>query len=207
MIVEAETPTRRARTLTSDAELVAACKAGAQPAEAFRELVERHKGTVMYCAYRVLRDHHEAEDVSQEAFVKAYRSLGSLREGAEFGSWIGTIARNTALSRAAAKSRRPVEGGDAVAEASADGRTDRPATHDPSSAASIRELHALVLRELEGIPEAHRRTIHLRFVKGYTCAEIAQIEGTGVSAITSRLSRATAMLREKLARLTGGRTT
>jgi RNA polymerase sigma-70 factor (ECF subfamily) len=207
MIVEAEKPTTRVRTLTSDAELVAACVSGGGAADAFRELVQRHKGMVMYAAFRVLKDHHEAEDVSQEAFVKAYRALGTLRDGSDFGSWVTTIARNTALSRAATRARRPIESGDVVADAPAPERPGGGASGDPSSAAAARELHGLVLRELEGISEAHRRTIYLKFVKGYTCAEIAQMEGTGVSAITSRLSRATAMLREKLTRLAGGRTT
>ena len=73
------------------------------------------------------------------------------------------------------------------------------------SCASRKELHGLVLRELEDIPEKYRRTVHLRFVRGHTCREIAGIEGVSVSAITCRLSRATAMLREKLTRLTEGR--
>jgi RNA polymerase sigma-70 factor (ECF subfamily) len=206
MIVKAETPTRLDRTLASDASLVAACVSGGRASEAFRELVQRHKGMVMYVAYRVLRDHHEAEDVSQEAFVKAYRSLGSLRDGAEFGSWVTTIARNTALSRAAKRARGPVEGTDVVGDAAAPSRPDDAGAGDPSSAVARRELHSLVLRELEDISEVHRRTIYLKYVKGFTCAEIAQMEGIGVSAITSRLSRATAVLRERLKRLTGGST-
>jgi RNA polymerase sigma-70 factor (ECF subfamily) len=190
--------------IEEDAELVAACLSGGPADDAFRELVRRHKSMVMCCAFGILKDHHEAEDVSQDAFVQAFRSLGSLRDGSGFGSWVISIARNAALDRVKRRRRHPADtGGNAADDFDGAVRMHRR-VDDPQAAASRRELHGMVLGELEGIPEQYRRVIHLRYVSGHSCAEIAQIEGTSVNLITCRLTRATAMLREKLARLTGG---
>jgi RNA polymerase sigma-70 factor (ECF subfamily) len=207
MIVEAPVQKQeRTRTSRSDRELVAACLAPGEGGDAFRELVERHKGMVMACAYGILKDHHEAEDAAQESFVKAYRSLHTLHDPSDFHAWLMTIARNTALTRSTKRRPAPVVQDDRAGEAShavPSHHDARDAGDDPAATAAQRELHALVLRELDTIPVQYQRAVYFRFVKGLRCSEIAEIEGTGVSVVTSRLSRAVAILREKLAKFTG----
>jgi RNA polymerase sigma-70 factor (ECF subfamily) len=193
---------RKTRSLESDAELVARCRAAPEVGEAFRRLVDRYRGMVMSCACSILRDRHEAEDVAQDTFVKAYAALASLRDPAGFCPWLMTIARNTALTRASKKAPVSMD-----PNARADDHRDvASSADDPATAVSRRELHALVLSELDSIPDHYRRAIYFRYLKGYSCREIAQIEGKEIGVVTSRLTRATAILREKLAKLTGERT-
>ena len=181
----------------SDADIVSA-SLGEGGAEAFCELVRRYKGMVMGRVFTIVRDHHEAEDLAQETFVRAYRSLAQLKESARFSGWLASIARNLALRRA---SERKPASLDALSEAKGDGRAIAHA--DPLDAASRRELYERVLREVEDLPEAYRSTVYLRYLKGCSCREIAEIEGTQVGVVTSRLTRAGAMLRRRLAPILG----
>ena len=185
---------RKTKAPPSDAELVRRLlREGGT--EAFTVLVGRYKGMVMGRAFSILRDHHEAEDACQEAFVKAYRSLGQLAEPAGFAPWLGTIARNTALRRAG--KRRPVPS-EAVADP--DGQLEH-AEADPALSAARRELYERALDEIEELPESYRSAVYLRYLKGHSCREIAEIQGVAVGVVTSRLTRATEELRRRLAPL------
>jgi len=191
----------------SDAALVAATL-GSGGSTAFGELVRRYKGMVMGRVYAITGDWHEAEDLAQDAFVRAYRALGQLQRPSEFGSWLGVIARN--LARTSAARRRPASLEGVASAGDGDGDGDAgidsivpPETADPREAASRRELYERVVREIESLPESYRSTVYLRYLKGRSCREIAEIEGVSTGVVTSRLTRASAALREKLAPLAG----
>jgi predicted RNA polymerase sigma factor len=79
----------------SDSELVQAVLAGDR--RAYERLFERHERSVLAAALAVLGNYHAAQDVAQEAFVKAYRSLGGLRKKSSFGPWVRKIARREAI--------------------------------------------------------------------------------------------------------------
>ena len=89
--------------MNSDSELVNAVLDGER--EAYAVLVARYERAVRATALAVLRDHHAAQDVAQEAFVSAYEKLGRLRKPATFGGWVIAIARNTALTAGRRRSR------------------------------------------------------------------------------------------------------
>ena len=78
-------------------QLVLRARKGSQ--EAFRRLVERHMRRAYAIAYRFVNDHHEAEEIAQEAFVRAYESLDGFRAEAEFGTWLYRIITNLSLNR------------------------------------------------------------------------------------------------------------
>src|SRR5260370_14827594 len=90
-----------------DAETVAQARAG--DADAFRRLVARHSRNVFRLAYRMTRNEHDAEDVVQEAFLRAYRNLDRFEERAQFGSWVHRIAANCAYDTLRARERRQAE--------------------------------------------------------------------------------------------------
>lgn len=179
----------------SDAELVASSleEGGA---EAFSTLVTRYKGMVMGRIAAIVKDHHAAEDLAQDTFVRAFRSLAQLEDPAGFASWLGTIARNAALRWTS--TRKPVSL-DSLPEGEAP-------TADPAENASRREIHQKVLEAVESLPEAYRGTVYLRYLKGMSCRQIAAVQGIEIGAVTSRLSRAADMLRNKLIPfMSGGR--
>ena len=192
-------PVERADEGASDAQWVRASLAGSDP-EAFSRLVRRYLARVTGKAAAILRDPSEAQDVAQEAFVKAYRSLAQLKEPERFGGWLMMIAVNTARRRASGprlmslefwrKSRDDGSAGQAEPEDESAPSADRQAMR--------REVYQEVLNAMEELPDTYRNTVYLRYVGGRTCREIADIEGVGISVVTSRLSRAYDLMRTRL---------
>jgi RNA polymerase sigma-70 factor (ECF subfamily) len=158
----------------SDGELVAAAVTGSQ--EAFDELMARHRDSVFGVALHRLEHLEEAQDAAQDAFVKAYLNLTSLREPAAFGAWLRRIADGTALDIA----RRPKR---EVRLDSADSSPARPPDETSARAEAVRQV-------LTKLPDSYRRVITLHYQHGYSLAEIARALRTSVSAVKTRLDRA-----------------
>lgn len=176
-------------------------------AAAHRALYDRHRRG----AWRVARsfadlDADEVDDVVQESFVRAFRSLASLKEPGRFGPWLLTIARNRALS-CLARRRAGADLGEELArelEASSDQAVELP---DPDAGAEL-DVVRRVIAELPEGPE--KETVHLFYVEGALSArEIAERLGVGKSAITMRLERFRAKVKRRVlaevARLRGDR--
>ena len=181
-------------SVASDAQLVAlSLRDGGT--EAFSELVRRYTGMVIGTAIAILGDRHEAEDAAQEAFARAYRSLGQLKEHNRFSAWLTTITSNTARRRGTKKRPLPLrESGPGPAGTEIPDETQVA----PDEQMARSETHAQILAAMEELPEAYRGTVFLRCLRGHTCREIAEIEGVSVGVVTSRLSRAYEMLRTRL---------
>lgn len=162
------------RPQASDEDLVRKTRAGAT--DAFDALVRRYRGIVIGRAYALLHDRAEAEDVAQEAFLAAFRSLGQLRRPDAFGAWLLTVTANLARRAASKRARRP------VALLGDHATRDRPP-------------NAELFDAVAALPEGHQQVIHLHYAHGYTCAEIAQLLGLRVGSVTSRLTRARQRLR------------
>lgn len=168
-----------------DATLVSAALGGDR--DAFRDLYDRYRPAV----WRVARsfgdlDVDDVDDVVQETFVRAFRSLAKLKEPTRFAGWLLTIARNRALSRLA----RGRSGADLAEELTRE--TEAAATEvlslpDLERGAEL-ELVRRIIAELPEGPE--KETVHLFYVEGRLSArEIAERLGVGKSAITMRLER------------------
>ena len=166
-----------------DAQLVAQCLRGDQ--NAFGELVRRHQERSFAAALHLVGDREAAEDLTQEAFVEAYRGLAGLAEPAKFGAWLYGILRNRCRHYLA---RRPPQTlsweADAVPE---------PAINDPEPQAS--ELIPL----LHTLPQDSREILAARYLHDMSYAEIAQMLGVSVGNVRVRCFRAREALRELLA--------
>lgn len=170
--------------------------------DAFRALVERTAPVVYRVALRSVGDRADADDVVQETFVRAWRSLDSLRDhGAALG-WLCRIASNVAADLHRARGRRrarsldlSTEDGVALVEQIA---SDDP---DPEKRAVDSQLARAALALVGELSEKHRMVLLLREVDGMSYTEIAEALELSVGTVESRLHRARAALAKKIARL------
>ena len=173
----------------SDLELVK--RAQRNERGAFDLLVLRYQHKVIKLVARLLRDPAEAEDVAQEAFVKAYRALGSFRGDSAFYTWLYRIAVNTARNTMASRQRRPLEYEADLSESeqsSVDARMKD--TDTPEAAVLSEEIHQTVNRAVEELPEDLRTAIILREIEGLSYEEIAAAMDCPVGTVRSRIFRA-----------------
>lgn len=171
-----------------DALLVARAREGDR--EAFRRLVERHHRRIYHIARRMLGDPEGAEDVVQETFLSAFKSLPRFEGRSRFSTWITTIAMNRCRNqiRAAATARAVPLADDPPA----------PPSASPEAQAGARELAVHLERALAELAPEHREVILLRDVEGLPYDAIAEALGLETGTVKSRLHRAREALRVRL---------
>ena len=183
----AEARTRSLAARREDLEAIEACQRGER--EAFSRLVERYQRDVYRLCYRYVNNHHDANDMAQEAFLKAFRAIHSFRGDSAFSTWLYRIAVNTCLSFRSA--RRPEQ--EPLDDSLADGRP--PAAEDV-----LREERAALVRSaVSRLPEKQRATLILKVYHELTHDEVAAILGTTVGTVKANLFHALANLRRNLA--------
>lgn len=177
-------------TAGSERELVGRARRG--DSAAFETLYRDHVGRVLAVCRRIVADDDQAEEVTQEAFVRAWRRLGSFRGDSAFGSWLHRLAVNTALDALRARRRRPqAAAGDAGdAESSPAAAVPQP----PAGAAVDLE------RAIRELPPQARTIFVLYDVEGYRHREIARLMGLAEGTSKAQLHRARKLLREALGR-------
>ena len=181
--------------LTSETELIALARAGDR--EAFCRLAALHARRVHTLALRFCRDAADAEDLSQEVWLRAFRSLDTFRAESSFYTWLRRIAVNTFLNqRRAARSRfdapaqRP-EGDEAGGERSPRAADAESALHDQLLAGRVRDA-------LAELSPQQRLVFLLKHDEGMTCEEIARALSCSTGTVKKSLARAVAKLRARL---------
>jgi RNA polymerase sigma-70 factor (ECF subfamily) len=166
--------------------------------EAFEVLVEKYKRKTFRLAYGVLRDQEEALDVSQEAFVKAYRSLAKFKGESAFYTWLFRITMNLALDRRRQRAARARSlGGQEVPPEEWERTAVSPDTPPDEEAVSA-DRRARIDRALQSLPEHHRAIIILSDIQGLSYREIAEVLAIPMGTVMSRLHNARKRLREVL---------
>ncbi len=182
-----EAPTGTAEQ--SDLELVR--RAQRNERGAFDLLVLKYQHKVVKLVARLLRDPAEAEDVAQEAFVKAYRALGSFRGDSAFYTWLYRIAVNTARNAIASRQRRPLDYEAELSESEQSNLASRLRhTDTPEATVLSEEIRQTVNEAIEQLPEDLRTAIVLREVEGLSYEEIAAAMDCPVGTVRSRIFRA-----------------
>jgi RNA polymerase sigma-70 factor (ECF subfamily) len=181
-----------------EAALVERCRAGDE--DACAELVEGHERLVYHLALHLLGDHNEALDLSQDVFLRVFRTLGGFRAQSSLRTWIFRIVVNQARNRQRWWRRRRRD-----AQVSLDEhiRTngELPARHrgdDPDGALARKELAIRIRGAVDGLPFDQRSAIVLREIDGLSYEEIAFSLGVAVGTVKSRLARARETLRAQL---------
>jgi len=183
----------------SDGALIEASRRGDQ--EAFRGLVERYFRRILAVATGMLRNREDAQDVAQETFVKAYRSLGSFKGNAAFYTWLYRIAVNVCIDfqRREGRSAPTVDvsgttGSDANVPEVSD---DRPES-DPFERMKSGEIGTSVRAALDELTPEHRAVILLREVEGLSYEEISHVMQCAKGTVMSRLHYARKRLQGRL---------
>lgn len=174
-----------------EAELIERAKNG--DLDAYEELVRSHQAIALRVATLVLGDASEAEDVTQEAFVKAHRHLNRFATGRDFQPWLLSIVRNEARNQRRGTGRRsglelrvgndPVSGG---------------AAPSPETAVVAEEQRRQLLAAVEALPERFRMVVACRYLLGMSEADTAQILGIPSGTVKSRSARGLERLRSMM---------
>ena len=163
-------------------------------ARAFEELVISHQHRVFGVALRMLGNAAEAEEVAQEAFLRAHRAIGSFRGEAKLSTWLYGIASRLCLNRLAGGERRLVRSGEAELERLAESGADPAADLERS------EVEQALHRAIAELPEERRIVVVLRDLEGLGYEEIAEALDLELGTVRSRLHRARMDLKDKLER-------
>jgi RNA polymerase sigma-70 factor (ECF subfamily) len=164
-------------------------------------LIRRYNQRLYRVARSILRNDTEAEDVMQEAYVRAYTHLGQFAGEAKFATWLTKIAVYEALARLRARGRTAEL--DSMNSDEGAMSTVTSNTRDPERQAYDRELRTVLERAIEGLPEIYRLVFVLRSVEGLSVAETAGCLDIAAEVVKTRLHRARAMLRKDLERHAG----
>jgi RNA polymerase sigma factor (sigma-70 family) len=176
---------------TEESELIERAQRG--DAMAYEDLVRRHQDAALRTAGLVLAGEAEAEDAVQDAFVKAYASLGRFWVGAPFRPWILRIVANEARNRRRSAGRRA-----GLAVRLAENRPSDGAAPSPEAAVLARERRTALLRAMEGLSQDDRLVLGYRYFLDLGEAEMAEALGVPRGTVKSRLSRALGRLRAEI---------
>jgi len=186
-----------------DAQLVARVQHGDK--KAFDLLVLKYQRKIMRLLARMIRDPAEIEDVTQEAFIKAYRALPQFRGDSAFYTWLYRIAINTARNWLAAVGRRPstpnaleTEGGETFNET--DNLSDNSC---PEAMLASREIAETVSAVIDELPQELRTAIMLREIDGMSYEDIAQTMNCPIGTVRSRIFRAREAIAARLRPMLG----
>lgn len=184
--------------LGDDTALIRRHLAGDQ--KAFELLVVRHARLAGAVAMSVVGEYDLAKDVVQEAFLKVIEGLGALDDPARFRGWLRNVVRTTALDLLR---RRKVTGRAAQGLPGQDEDDDSAPLPSPDvtpdDLLERDELRAQVREEISALPESQREVVFLKYLDGRSYEEIADVTGLTINTIESRLFRARATLRKRLA--------
>jgi len=183
----------------SDHALIEATKSGDEAA--FAVIIDRYRNPITNYLYRFLNDYEEAVDLAQETFVRVYFAIDRYHTQFAFSTYIYRIATNLAISEIRRRKRRRLLSLTGLFQSEADEAVEfQPPDQKPLADAVLEdeERDQTIARAIAALPEKYRVPIILRDIEGRSYDEVADIMGLGLGTTKSRISRARALLKEKL---------
>ncbi len=180
--------------MSADTDLISRA-AGGDPS-AFQALVERHRSMVYRVAYQFAGNHHDAEDIAQDVFIKVYRSLDRFRQDAQLTSWMYRIAMNACIDhRRRQRSAMAAPFGDEAEQRMLNTPEDTPGPEDRAYAG---ELGQVLESEIGRLPSGQRVVFVMRHHQGMKLCEIAEALGLAEGTVKRQLHAAVHRLRQAL---------
>lgn len=170
-------------------ELILRAKEGSEGA--FRLLVERHMKSAYDIAIHFVNDHHDAQDVAQEAFIRVHRSLGGFRGDADFRTWLYRIVTNLAMNRIRSRKSR------ARIEVRGEDMLENMPQPEAGSAAGP-DMTAHIERALHELPTLQRAVVLLRHLNGLSTKEVSSILSCSEGTVKTHLHRGLKKMRKLL---------
>lgn len=185
--------TQREATTSRECEVQLIGRAREGDRIALRELVDLHKDRLFAFIWRMVRDHHEAEDICQDAFLKAFASLDTFSTEYRFSTWLFTIGYRVCLNRL--RRKRPFSGDLDFSAMASQAGVNPSATLESEEAGRVRTS---IWSAVDRLSPPQRATILLFYRNGFGCQEIARVLQLPLATVKSHLHRARARLRELL---------
>jgi len=182
--------------LTEEKELIDRLSRGDMAA--FRELVETYKKKMYYFALDMVGNPADAEDVSQEVFLKAFRSFKTFKRDAKLSSWLYRIAYNASIDHLRRRSLAPQAVEDTVLDALSGGFSESPSSQNPAQAAENSLLQARIEKALEKVSSQERSVFLLRHYNELMLNEIAETMQISIGSVKSYLFRCIRKLQKEL---------
>jgi RNA polymerase sigma-70 factor (ECF subfamily) len=183
---------------TDEAQIIASILAG--DTHLFHDLIRPHERSVYAMALSLLHNEADAEDVSQEAFLKAFRNLANFRGDSKFSTWLISITLNEARGRLRSKKNVKLESLDEPREG--EGTVSPALLRDwreiPSEALERKEIRQMLQQAITDLPLIYREVFLLRDVEDLSVNQSAEALGISVASVKVRLHRARMMLQKKL---------
>lgn len=171
-----------------------------RPAEEFEEVALVHLDALYGLGLRLTHNRAEAEDLVQEAYLRAFKNFHRFNPGTNCRAWLFTILRNVFLNRIRRSGREVLEGDARLPDAGLDGLESPREGGSPEEEFFQTVLHGDVERALKTLPLPFREAVVLADLEGLTYREVAQVLGCPIGTVMSRLSRGRALLRRALGR-------
>ncbi len=169
-------------------QLITEAKSGSR--EAFRCLVERYMKQAYTIAYGFVNDHHGAEEIAQDAFVRVFESLSSFRGEAAFSTWLYRIVTNLSLNRVTQMKRRREE--------QLDGKHEEMIGETALDVSQNIDVEGYIERALHELPTLQRAVVMLRHMNGLSTREVSQILHCSEGTVKTHLFRGLEKMRQKL---------
>ncbi|MCG8400956.1 MAG: sigma-70 family RNA polymerase sigma factor [Firmicutes bacterium] len=170
-------------------------------ARAFEQLVIMYQDRVYSLSYQLTGNHADAEDLAQNAFIKAYRALPTFRNEADFGTWLYRITVNISINEK--RKKKPDVSLDSPVQTQ-DGEMPRLVTSNtesPEDAYESKEFRGMIREALWELSTEHRAVLVLREMQGYSYDEIAVMLNCSLGTVKSRINRARQTLKKEITRL------
>ena len=168
-------------------------KAKRQDAEAMRALIDAHKQRLFAFVWRMHRNHHDAEEICQDAFLKAFAAIDSFNPDYRFSTWLFTIAYRVTLNTL--RKKRAVSG---EMDWTRCASSEPDAEHEYAASEEASRLKEMIWQSVDKLSPAQRATVLLFYKQQMGCQEIATILETPVATVKSHLHRARAKLKDLL---------
>lgn len=189
---------QQANDSTLSEDTVDAKKAAKGNLQSFEKLVKKYERFVVSCVYPIVKNPEDAKDISQETFLKAYKSLSTFKGESEFSTWLYKIAKNCALDFVRKQKIISLSSDSSGEDGEGFDIPDRSEKTNPEKSALQKEKNEILYSAILLLSDEHREIIILRDINGYSYEQISQMLSIEQGTVKSRIFRAREALKKIL---------